>query len=152
MLSKFFALLVLSTVALLLAPFAALAQDVALRPTVVDLNSFFAEITPYILALFGAVITAAITWATKKLSDWTGITIEANHREALQSALMNGARFALAKATPTELKLDLKNATLASAVRFVLDSVPDAVAYFGLTPEDIERHLAPKVAAILSEK
>jgi len=83
---------------------------------------------------------------------WTGITIEANHREALKSALMNGTRYAIAKATPTGIMVDLRNSTLASGVQFVLDSVPDAVAYFGLTAEDIERHLAPKVSAILSDK
>ncbi|MEN5275744.1 hypothetical protein ABE527_02225 [Brucella sp. TWI432] len=152
MISKALAFLVLSVIAILIAPLIAVAQEVADKTTVVHFDSLIAEFTPYLLAFFGAVITAAITWATKKLSDWTGITIEANHREALQSALMNGARYAVAKATPNGVKVDLRNAALASGVKFVIDSVPDAVKYFGLTPEDLERHLAPKVSAVISDK
>lgn len=152
MFRKVFAFIVLSFIAVLIAPLIAIAQEVAAKPTAIHFDSLIAEVTPYLLAFFGAVITAAITWATKKLSDWTGITIEANHREALQSALLNGARYAIAKTTPTGVMVDLRNTTLASGVQFVVDSVPDAVAYFGLTPEDIERHLAPKVSAILGDK
>ena len=117
-----------------------------------SLDPFIAEVMPYLLALLSVVASAALAWITKKIHEWTGITIEARHREALQSALMNGARAALAKSVPQGMAVDINNVAVREGVRFVLESVPDAVKYFGLTPADIEKHLAPKLVAIVGGK
>lgn len=126
-------------------PFTAAAQE---TDSSVSLDPFISEVMPYLLALLSAVATAALAWITKKVHDWTGITIEARHREALQSALMNGARAAMAKVVPKGVAVDINNVAIREGVKFVLESVPDAVAYFGLTPADIEKHLTPKLVAI----
>lgn len=75
---------------------------------------------PGLLELFGAAITLLIGWAAAKARQKWGIDIEARHREALHSALMNAARLALAN----QLTGD-------KAVSMILDyarqSVPDAI-------------------------
>lgn len=150
MFAKFAAALALAAIAFLLSPFVAFAQE---NSTTVNLDPVIAEFVPYVLAVLGAVITAAVAWAAKKFSDLTGISIEARHREALQSALMNGARAAVAKATPSGVTVDVGNAAVKQGVDFVLASVPDAVAYFGLSPSDVEAHLTPKLVELVgSEK
>lgn len=140
----------LLAVAVLAYPYAAQAQ--VTPNTSIDLDPFIAEVMPYLLALFGAVITAAVAWTTKKLNDWTGINIEAKHREALQSALLNGARAIMVKYTPQGMKIDIANAPIREGVEFVLSSVPDAVKYFGLTPDEIEKHLMPKLGSLVGVK
>lgn len=119
----------------------ALAQD-----TIVDTAGFFGWLRPYVVELVGLVIAAAITWATKKFHDLTGIQIEAKHREALQSALRNGANLALDK-LPSGGTIDVRSAPVAAAIRYVLESVPDAVKYFELTPDKIADLLKPKLVA-----
>lgn len=146
---KFFAVFALLATIILAAPIAALAQE---ANSTVNLDPFLAEVVPYLMTLLAAIVTAAIAWASKKLNDWTGIQIEAKHREALQSALLNGARAAIARNLPQGVNIDVKSVALKEGIDFVLKSVPDAVAYFGLTPADIEKHLIPKLTAIVAEK
>lgn len=144
-----FALLLLAiATVILIAVDAALAQEPDTR---VNFDPFIAEVLPYLMTFLAAVFTAAIAWASKKLNDWTGIQIEAKHREALQSALLNGARTAIASNMPSGIGLDVRSVSLKAGIEFVLASVPDAVEYFGLSPADIEKHLIPKLSALSGE-
>ncbi len=132
-----------------LAPAAALAQDLAsgaalAEPTLVQ------QLIIAIMPAVGLVITAVLTWAAAELHKRTGITIEARHRDALQSALMNGILFALQRAgwapgsaiTPT---------IMATARSYVESSVPDALKHFGIDTRDrlgidqLDRLLTPKL-------
>jgi hypothetical protein len=97
------------------------------------------------LPLLGVVLTALVGIACKKFEQWTGIQIEAKHREALQSALENGARLALNRLavdslptlTPDQVAQQYTPILQKTAVDYVQQSVPDAVNFFGLTPERI---------------
>lgn len=140
---------IIAAVALALAALfvtGAFGQEAVVRDTRVDLNPLVDEIVPYFLMVLGTIVTAALTWVAKKFNDSTGMNIEAKHREALQSALLNGARAAIDRFRPDELSVDVRNAALKEGIEFVLRSVPDAVDYFNLSPADIERHLQPKIA------
>lgn len=124
------------------------AQEAAGTGSVVSFDPFIAALMPYLEAIALAVITAAFGWVARKVHEWTGITVEAKHREAFQSATLNGARAIAAKYGPTNVQIDVKSVPLKEGVEFVLRSVPDAVKYFKLEPEDIARHLEPKLVAI----
>lgn len=119
--------------------------------TTVDFSPFLAEVVPYVMSLAAAIVSAALAWIAQQITRRTGIQVEAAHREALQSALMNGARLVVGRLTPEELRLDVKTPMMKEGIEFVLRSVPDAVKYFGLTPEDVERHLKPKLVAATAE-
>lgn len=126
-------------------PSMALAQDtviVTAEPSIVQ------QLVGMTLPALGLVITALLTWAANELHKRTGIDIEARHREALQSALLNGVRFALQKAgwlPDTPLPADL----LAKASSYVGSSVPDALQHFSIDPATkagqamLERLLTP---------
>ena len=78
-------------------------------------------LSPVILHLIGAVLTLAVAFVARKIHQWTGIEIEARHREALHSALMTGARAAIHRGlTGTHAVL--------LATGYAESSVPDAIA------------------------
>ena len=56
---------------------------------------FFESVNPLLFNLVSAAIAVGVGYAIKRFTDWTGIAIEAKHREALQSALENAARLAI---------------------------------------------------------
>ncbi|MBO9589051.1 hypothetical protein [Devosia sp.] len=128
---QFAGLAVLALVTLVIWPIAVFAQEgagvVAAEPT------FLQQLLVAVLPALGLAITAVLTWAANELHKRTGIDIEARHREALQSALLNGVKFALQKAgwlpnTPLPANL------LGFASSYVSSSVPDALKHFNIDP------------------
>ncbi|MCW5722852.1 MAG: hypothetical protein KIS86_17100 [Devosia sp.] len=111
-------------------PAMVMAQEaviVSAEPTIVQ------QLIGMTLPALGLIITALLTWAANELHKRTGIDIEARHRDALQSALLNGVRFALQKAgwlPNTPLPADL----IAKASSYVGSSVPDALQHFNIDP------------------
>lgn len=65
-------------------------------------------------------ITGFIGWGASMIKSRFGIEVEARHREALQSALLNGAKLAIGKGLTGP-------AAVAIAVDYARTSVPDAV-------------------------
>lgn len=112
-------------------------------------ESIYAVVQPYLLAVVSVVATAIVGWLAELLRRKFHLDIEASHREALQTALTNGAGLLITRlgGAIAGRKLDLKSVVLAEAVNYVLQSVPDAVRHFGVTPEAI----AEKIEAKLSQ-
>lgn len=100
------------------------------------------QVRPALGDLVALVITALVAYAVQRFKAWTGIEIEAKHRQALQSALANAARIAVASGGRVGLE---------KAVDYVLTSVPDALAHFdadgpGRVRELLEPHIAQSLA------
>jgi uncharacterized membrane protein len=112
-------------------------------------EGIYSIVQPYLIAIVSVVATTIAGWLAELLRRKFHLDIEASHREALQTALTNGAGLLIAKlgGALAGRKLDLKSVVLAEAVNYVLQSVPDAVRHFGVTPEAI----AEKVLAKLSQ-
>jgi hypothetical protein len=92
-------------------------------------------IQPILSALATALIPILVAALLDRVRLWTGIEIEARHREALQSALANAARVAIDKGDVQE------------GVDYVLRSVPDAIKALAVDGADhIEELLAPHIA------
>ncbi|MEA3533709.1 hypothetical protein U8330_03035 [Rhizobium sp. CC-YZS058] len=68
---------------------------------------------------------------------WTGIQIDARHRDALQSALANGAKLLLQP-----------GGTIDDALNYVLQSVPDALKRFRLSDDRVRELLEPHVLSL----
>ncbi|WP_147176011.1 hypothetical protein, partial [Cereibacter sphaeroides] len=83
-------------------------------------SDLLTALTPSLLDLAGVILTALIGLATVRFQRWTGIQIEARHREALHSAIMTAARVAVAR----KLAPDAATQFVSSYVR---NSVPDAL-------------------------
>lgn len=82
----------------------------------------FLLVAPHLIEIFGLLITLLIGWMAKRLRDWTGIQIEARHRDALHSAMMTGVRYALERKLPPAVTVD----TAASYAQRI--GGPDAIA------------------------
>ncbi|MDR6431318.1 hypothetical protein [Brucella pseudogrignonensis] len=96
----------------------------------------FDSISPIIFDIIATAIAIALGFLLKKVTEWTGIAIEAKHRDALQSALENAARLALARGGGRQ-----------TAIRYVRSSVPDAVKFFKLTDDRITDLVEPRLSA-----
>lgn len=130
-------------------PVATFAQAVATNPVVVTQPSFLSELLVALVPIIGLVITTLIGIGLAFLKQKTGIDVEAQHRAALQSALLNGILFAIQRAgwvqgQPTDR-------LLASARGYVEQSVPDALTKFGIDTATatgraaLDRLLTPKL-------
>ncbi|MEA5163256.1 hypothetical protein U5903_20925 [Cereibacter johrii] len=83
-------------------------------------SDLLTALMPSLLELAGVALTALIGFATVRFQRWTGIQIEARHREALHSAIMTAVRLAVAR----KLAPDAATEFVSSYVR---NSVPDAL-------------------------
>lgn len=120
----------------------AFAQDTTVR--VGDILSPWVEmLMSAVSVIIGGVLLYISTWVKAKF----GIDIEARHREALQAALQNGAGLVLAKVSNKvdSVTIDMRHPLVKQAVQYVMESAPDAIQNFGLSPQQ----LAEKVIAKL---
>lgn len=129
--------------------FFVLAATPAFAQTEVAVEGIYSVLQPYLLAVVSVVATAIVGWLAELLRRKFNLDIDASHRDALQTALTNGAGLLLGKigGAASGRKLDLKSVVLAEAVNYVLQAVPDAIRHFGITPES----LAEKILAKLSQ-
>lgn len=112
----------------------------------ISAGPIFEIVRPYIVEIVSGAVLALLTWVAALFQRWTGIQIEARHRDALHSAAMTGVSSALTKAgyRLNDLTVSTRSYVLTDAANWVVKSVPDAVTYFGLGPD--------KVAAIVESK
>lgn len=113
----------------------------------VPVSYFLDPIRPYLAEIASIAVAAFVAWIARRVHALTGLNIEARHREALQSALENGARLVFDRVTrgADGKAIPVGNAVLETGVEYVLRSVPDAVRYFGLTPQRVGELLRPKL-------
>lgn len=112
-------------------------------------SAVFEIVRPYLVELVGLVIVAIVGWLANAVKAKLGIDIEARHREALQAALTNAAGLVINRAGSTVGALDLPatHPKIAEGVDYVVKAAPDALKYFGITPEAARAILAEKLEA-----
>lgn len=103
------------------------------------INSVAVALAPHVLELIAGLLSAMIGWAAVEAKRKWGLDIEARHREALHSALMNGARMALDRAISQQGAADL-------AIGYAEASVPDAIRALRPSPEVMVNLARAKVA------
>lgn len=134
----------------LAAAFFVFASAPAFAQTTVAVESIYDILQPYLLAVVSVLATAIVGWLAELLRRKFNLDIDAAHREALQTALVNGAGLLLAKVggAVAGRNIDLKSPALAEAVNYVLQAVPDAVRHFGITPEAIAEKIQAKLPQV----
>lgn len=95
------------------------------------------------LQTLAAIISALIIWALQRYGKKMGLDINEQQRLVLNQAVSDGIRFAqnTAESTiaPSAANIVVPNDVVATAAKYVLAQVPDAVAHFGATPDAIAR-------------
>ncbi|MEP9372601.1 hypothetical protein [Mesorhizobium sp. KR1-2] len=112
----------------------AFAADGALPAT-----SLLEPIRAYLVEIGGVLIVAFVGWLSSWLRATFKLELDARHRDALHSALTNGAALVLKKLDTAAAgkSIPIGNAIVGTGIEYVLTYSPDAVAYFGLTPERV---------------
>ena len=98
-----------------------------------------------ILGILAPILTALIGWAAAAISRKAGLEIDAKHREALQSALLNGARLAMSKQLTRQAAVDL-------VLSYVKDSVPGALEHFTPSTKVLTDLAEAKIEQVASDK
>lgn len=90
-----------------------------------------------------ALITAGVGWLGVILKSKWNIDIEAKHRDALTAFLNRQASSLVAKGAVKVqgLKVEVSSDALAVAANTALHAIPDALKFFGLTPEALEKRI-----------
>lgn len=117
--------------------------------TSIALGGIYEALAPYLIAVVSTLAAAIVGVLADLLRRKFGLQIEAQHRDALQTALTNAAGLVIAKGGDA-LKgktIDISNPLVAAGVNYVRDAVPDAVSKFGLTPEALAEKIAAKIGA-----
>lgn len=117
----------------------------------IPVSLFLDPVRPYVAEVATIVIAGLVGWLGRRIHTLTGLNIEARHREALQSALENGARLVLDRVARSAggKVVPLGNTVLGDGVEYVLRSVPDAVQHFGLSPERVGELIRPKLVPLV---
>lgn len=129
---------IIAAFAILAAPFL-----IQLAAQAGALDTFITAATPGLLEILGLVLTGIIGWAAAAARKKWGIEIEAKHREALHWALFTGAQLALKHELTGKAAIDL-------VLRYIKQSVPDAIGNLGASPEvltDLAKAKLEEVAA-----
>jgi len=106
-------------------------------------DALIAALAPHMMELIGAVVALALTAAAARFRAWTGIEIEARHRDALHRAIMSGLQAALAK------RQGVADAGLIEeAIAHAHTSVPDALRALRPDAGTLRRIVAARLAEI----
>lgn len=132
----------LAVAAFLLLGLPAWAQD-----TTVNLGELLDPWMQIVLTFCALVIPALGAWAAAELRRRTGIALEQAHMVTFQQALTNGAGLILAKAHDAagNVNIDVRSQAVRDVIKYVNASAPDAIKYFGVTPEAIAEKLVAKI-------
>jgi hypothetical protein len=132
-----------ATVVLFAAP--ALAQDGA-----IDVGGIFGAWRPYVVGLVSIAALAIVGYLAELLRRQFNLSIEAKHREALQTAVQNAAGLALNKLGNSleGKKVDIGSPAIAEAINYAAKAAPDALKKFGLGPEDLRDKIVAKIPQI----
>lgn len=137
----------MKTFLLAVAAFLFLALPAWAQDTTVNLGELLDPWLQLLLAFAALVIPALGAWAAAELRRRTGIALQQAHMNTFQQALTNAAGLVIHKAKDAagNVNIDVKNPLIKEAILYVNSSAPDAVAYFGLTPEAIAEKIAAKL-------
>ena len=103
------------------------------------------ELMPYLMELLALILTAALVLASRQITAWTGVQIEAKHREALHEAVMSGVESAITHGA--EIGADTFKAHVLAHVRA---SVPDAMKALKPLPDVLTRIIERKTMEALA--
>ncbi len=110
-------------------------------------------ITP-LLSIIATAVAPLIVMSIVRFFNKLGIEVEAQHREALQSALRNAALVTVQKALERGVDGNLTaiEAVKGPALEYIRKSVPDAVKKVKLDDDRIKQLLEPHFAEVLLKK
>jgi hypothetical protein len=118
---------------------------------IIDIGQAFGQaFAPYINAIVQAIVAALVSWVLLKISQKTGIAIDAQHRAALTTALQNqaGSLIADGMVKIESGKVVVSANAVTNAAADALRAIPDAAAHLGLTPDYVAKRIVDTIPQI----
>ncbi len=153
-------LLVLSMLAALFLPTLVFAQEVISdKVTVSGTTVDFGSLLESILTLLASAATFMLIWLFRQgaafFKSKTGINVleqEGVLRKYLEGAMQNALKFGVEKLRDSEIgHVNTKSEAIAEAVAYVLNAVPDALSYFGITEQGLRDRLEARFGEVLAD-
>jgi hypothetical protein len=102
-------------------------------------QAFGPFLQPYVDAIAQTLIVSAIGWVTWLLKTKLNISIDQGHSDALAKFVQGRANSLIADGfvKMNGLTVNVDNAAVANEANLALTMIPDAVAHFGVTPDQL---------------
>ncbi|SNY93949.1 hypothetical protein SAMN04515647_4271 [Cohaesibacter sp. ES.047] len=113
------------------------------------LSALAGEVDRVLADVIAAVLVGAVAWAGRK---WFSLTIDAKQRESLHGAIERGIGSALdvmAKKVDGKTAFEVNSEIVALVANYVIKMSPDAVKYFGVTPDKLADLIKAKFGELL---
>ena len=133
----------LGAVSLALPAFAADDTSMSVLP-------LYKLLEPYLVMIVGFVVTTALGWIGMILKARFGIDLDAAMSARIQDAATNAAGAVLARMEGPigTMAIDLRSPLVKQGVDLLMSKVPDAIAHFGLTPDEVARIVQGKLGVL----
>ena len=112
---------------------------------------FYNSVVPIVLSILLPLLVPFVGLLSTVLFRWLqkiGVQLEANDREAFQTAITNAAKAGISKMGGPAATNTISAEALKDAVKQVQASVPDAVKRFKVDSEDIAARIKPQAEII----
>lgn len=120
--------------------------------TAVEVLPIYKILEPYLLTLFSVAVSALIGWVAIVIKSKFGLDIDANMRNAVQTAATNAAGALVAKMEGPigNVSIDVKSQLVKDGADMVIAKVPDAINHFKLSPDDLAALVQAKLGILQS--
>lgn len=131
---------------LFMLPAAAMAQD----DTTIRVGDLMAPWLEMLLGAVAVLVTAVLGYLANLIRQKTGIDIEFARMQTFQQALTNAAGLVINRAADkvADKTINVGHPAIRQAIQYVNESAPDAVEYFGLTPDQIAQKVVAKLGLV----
>lgn len=137
---------ILAALVVAFLPLAALAAD----DTTVNALPVYKLLEPYLVMIVGIVVTTALGWTGMLLKAKLGFDLNANMQKTIQDAAMNAAGSVIARMEGPlgNVKIDVRSPLVKDGVDLLVQKVPEAIAHFGLTPDELAKMIQGKIGIL----
>ena len=120
------------------------------QTTTIDAGGIFGAWRPYLVELASIAAMAVVGLLAELARRKFNLSIEAEYRTSLQTALTNAAGLALNKLGNSlqGKEIPVNSPALAAAVNYVGKAAPEALKKFGLAPEDLREKILAKLPQV----
>lgn len=100
----------------------------------------FATLYTYVIGLLSIALLTVATWAVSKLGTKFNLDNNEALRNLIEDAIHAAINFAIQKLHEQgkRFTIETEKESLAMIVNYVINSIPEALAHFGITPERVE--------------
>ncbi len=129
--------------------FAFVLTPVAAQAATIDLSPLLTSVLDIVFPVVGVVLLYFVRRALNAFEERTNIQLDAQLKERLNEALMNGVRYGRSrveqKYSTRSLTIEAKNELIAHAASYAVKAVPAAIDYFKLSSERLTELLEARL-------